>query len=371
MNFNNIYFISFIFAAFTLAILFLLKSKGDKKANRIMSGMLLLFGYYIFYSLLFWNKEILHKSSVNWIHLNKTHLIPISLIGAFFYGYIKKILCKEKFGITGILNFLPLIFLIITFGKYYIQSADSKLSISKNESITEFVLLTDNLVASILVFSMIVHGVLSYRLFLKVKPEDKDIQIWTKAISLTYLALASSFLIYYALWYMNILTSNQDYFISFLITVFIALVGYFAFMQPDIFNGKPIHEVIPLVKKYQKTGLSKEYSAELKLKLMNIINEDQIYLRNDLGLMDIANALRISRNHASQVINEHFNMSFYDFINKFRIIEAERMINSDLNLNFTEIAYTVGFNNRISFYKAFKKFTGLNPSQYLENRRVS
>jgi len=148
--------------------------------------------------------------------------------------------------------------------------------------------------------------------------------------------------------------------------VFIAFVSYFAFMQPDLFNGKPIEQIIPLPSrlyvKYQRTGLSKELSKDLKEKLLTLMETDKLFIESEINLLDIAKLLNISRNQASQVINENFDMSFYDFINNYRVAEAKELIDNELN--FTEIAYSVGFNNRISFYKAFKKFTGLNPTQY-------
>jgi YesN/AraC family two-component response regulator len=220
---------------------------------------------------------------------------------------------------------------------------------------------------------LLFYAFLSYRLVKKVDKKDFDLYFWVKTISIAFAGIAVGYVIYYALYYANVLTSTQDYIIAFMEIVFISFVGYMAFMQPDIFNGKPIGKVIPFLEKYHKSGLSEEYSTMLKSRLINLINDEKIHLRSNVGLIDIAIAINVSRNHASQVINEQFNVSFYDFINKYRIVEAKKIItnNDDSNLNLTEIAYTVGFNNRISFYNAFKKFTGLSPSQYLKTKIAS
>ena len=69
--------------------------------------------------------------------------------------------------------------------------------------------------------------------------------------------------------------------------------------------------------KYEKTGLSESFSLELKNKLEYLMNSEKLHLRHELRLDDIAELLDISRHHASQVINENFNMSFYDFINSY------------------------------------------------------
>ena len=56
------------------------------------------------------------------------------------------------------------------------------------------------------------------------------------------------------------------------------------------------------------------------------MDTQKLYLNHELRLDDIANMLNISRHHASQVINENFNMSFYDFINTYRIEEAKNKL---------------------------------------------
>ena len=62
--------------------------------------------------------------------------------------------------------------------------------------------------------------------------------------------------------------------------------------------------------------------------------------------------------------NPFFN--FFDFINQFRIDEARSILKNPEKKQFTvlEILYEVGFNSKSSFNTAFKKHTGLTPTQY-------
>ncbi|NVN17500.1 helix-turn-helix domain-containing protein [Muricauda sp. HICW] len=120
--------------------------------------------------------------------------------------------------------------------------------------------------------------------------------------------------------------------------------------------------------KYEKTGLSESFSLELKNKLELLMNEEKLYLNHELRLDDIAELLDISRHHASQVINENFNLSFYDFVNSYRIEEAKNRLCSDFentSESISDIAYQCGFNNRVSFYKAFKKVTQVTPKEFV------
>ncbi len=123
--------------------------------------------------------------------------------------------------------------------------------------------------------------------------------------------------------------------------------------------------------KYANSGLSEELLTQLALKLELIMIEKKTYLNNDLKLDDLAQNLSVSRHHLSQIINQKYNLGFYDYINKFRIKEAKKLIKIDSNSGVTEIAYTVGFNNRVSFYKAFKKFAYCTPTEYRELQKIS
>ena len=61
-------------------------------------------------------------------------------------------------------------------------------------------------------------------------------------------------------------------------------------------------------------------------------------------------------------------MNFNQFLNKYRIEEAKKRLKDPEENQFVvlKIAYDVGFNSKSTFNTAFKKFTGMSPSQYRE-----
>jgi len=362
MSIVHYFFTGFSFLSFILALLFFFKKKEDRVANFLLGILLLLYSYFLIYSVIFWTGVI-----AKFPNLIATFYIPAPLLGTIFYLYVKRVISPKKITLWDALYFLPFLFVSLSFWGFYIQSTENKIFIVKNNLFNDYVFLS-KYIDLIISFFLIFFGIKSYLLFRNTNSDDMDIRLWVKVISITFICFAISYLSYTFLFYLNLLTVSQDYLISFMLVVFIALVSYFAFMQPDLFNGKPVEQIIPLPHrlnvKYQRTGLSKELSKDLKEKLLNLMEEDKLFLESEINLLDIAKLLNVSRNQASQVINENFDLSFYDFINSYRIAEAKELI--DNKLNFTEIAYTVGFNNRISFYKAFKKFTGLNPTQFKE-----
>ena len=118
--------------------------------------------------------------------------------------------------------------------------------------------------------------------------------------------------------------------------------------------------------KYAKSGLNTEQMQEYKNRLDNIMVAEQAYLRPELTLPKLAEAVQCSINHLSQVINSGFGMSFFDYLNQHRISHARKLLSEidDRSGAILNIAFTVGFNSNSAFYAAFKKCVGQTPAQY-------
>ena len=141
--------------------------------------------------------------------------------------------------------------------------------------------------------------------------------------------------------------------ITALMAVCVFIVSFFSFNQPEVFNGKPIEAIVPLFK-YKKTGIAPDLSLTMKENLLKYMRQEKPYLKSDLRLDDLAQLLDLPRHHTSQIINEHFHLNFNDFINKYRVEAAILLLEQNGQVyNMKEIAYQVGFNNYVSFYKAF------------------
>ena len=118
--------------------------------------------------------------------------------------------------------------------------------------------------------------------------------------------------------------------------------------------------------KYAKSGLTDDRLALYKNRLERVMKSERLYLRPDLTLPELAKAVNCSVNHLSQVINSGFGMSFFDYVNRYRVDHAKTLLseldgNGDSVLN---IAFSVGFNSNSAFYTAFRKCVGQAPAQY-------
>lgn len=99
-----------------------------------------------------------------------------------------------------------------------------------------------------------------------------------------------------------------------------------------------------------------------------LIEEEKIYRDENLSLTTVAERLNISANYLSQLINKLSDFNFTDFINRYRIEEAKKfLVHQDFaHYTITAIGLEAGFNSRSAFYSAFKKCTGITPTEYQE-----
>ena len=123
------------------------------------------------------------------------------------------------------------------------------------------------------------------------------------------------------------------------------------------------------LKKYEGSSLNPEQVPELVVKLDKLMQGEKMYLNNNLRLGDLAEAVGIGKHHLSQIINQHYGFSFYDFVNRFRVEEAKRLLLKHPDFTMIQVAFDCGFNNKTSFFNAFKKFESINPSKFREHNR--
>lgn len=74
----------------------------------------------------------------------------------------------------------------------------------------------------------------------------------------------------------------------------------------------------------------------------------------------------IAAKDLSMIINRHFNLNFYEFVNGYRIEEAKKRLLDPANKSktITDIYLEVGFNSKSVFNTFFKKLVGKTPSEY-------
>jgi AraC-like DNA-binding protein len=149
----------------------------------------------------------------------------------------------------------------------------------------------------------------------------------------------------------------------------IPLIAFFIFFNIIFYRGWTQPQVFTCFEekaKYQTSNLTKEEAERYLKQIADHMERQKPFLKMELTLKDLSEELGIPHRHLSQILNENLNQNFYDFIGRYRIEESKRMLleSGATRKTVLEIIYEVGFNSKSSFNAAFKKYTGVTPSQF-------
>ncbi|WP_315821156.1 helix-turn-helix domain-containing protein [Paraflavitalea speifideaquila] len=205
-----------------------------------------------------------------------------------------------------------------------------------------------------------------YAVWSTVEENSLKTKLYLKWILLFFAAYSVVQLIGFSLWY------YIPFVISLYVSVLVKLLTTIGIFAIAYLNVQHAHQVAPVVmempagpaEKYKFSKLDHETAQAIQLQLQQLVDTEKFYLQRDLKQKEVADKLATSVHHLSQVLNEHMGISFPDFVNQQRIEAAKKMLIAGDNSKIESIALDTGFNNKVSFNKAFKKFTGFTPSQY-------
>ena len=130
-------------------------------------------------------------------------------------------------------------------------------------------------------------------------------------------------------------------------------------------------EEAPRQKKYVSNTLTRNEAREIAAKIERIMEKEKPYLQPDLKVGKLAEMVGISSHKLSQFFSQHKDISFYDYVNKYRVEEFKRMVKDEdvKNLTLSAMAERAGFSSRASFFRYFKNIEGISPGEYLKSRQ--
>ena len=290
------------------------------------------------------------------------------LYGPIIYFYTQCVIYSDfKLSRKNLLHLIPYLLLTITILSFRNFTPGTLEEIIKNDLPWQFYLVSALMYAHIFAYlGQSYRSLWKYRLIIKNEYSQID-QInldWLSSFLntfglITFISLVQNFIT---------LTGNRYVLILSLVLLLI-FIFYFvnkvilkALRQPEIFAGITKNESI----KYLGSNLTPSQIGEYKEQLLALLRNEKPFLNPQVSLSDLSEKLSVSTKHLSQVINQSFNKSFFDFINTYRIQEAQQILkeSKDDKLTVLEVMYQVGFNSKSSFNTAFKKETGQTPTEF-------
>jgi len=115
--------------------------------------------------------------------------------------------------------------------------------------------------------------------------------------------------------------------------------------------------------KYARSALTPEHAEQLASRIKAAMEKDALYLDPNLSLQKLSRHAGALPNQISQTLNEQIGSTFFDYIGHHRI-EAAKPLLREGTASTLSVSLDVGFNSRSTFYKAFKRETGMTPKAF-------
>ncbi len=92
---------------------------------------------------------------------------------------------------------------------------------------------------------------------------------------------------------------------------------------------------------------------------------EEHFTDTSLSLNEVSQAININASYLSHLFTSTVGQSFVYYVNSYRVNQARNLL-SNSEVQIQDIGMIVGFNNMTTFYRVFKKYTGMTPKAYRE-----
>jgi AraC-like DNA-binding protein len=351
-----------------LSLILFVSRKGNARANKFLSLLILLFSIVQIWDFLMYTRLILRFP-----HMLMIVNPLILLLGPFVYFYVKALTSVDwKYSVRLVVHFIPTAAYYVFFLPFYFLHEQEKFRLI-SDAIVNHKFIIPRTFYIIAIIQILIYLIYSIRILLEHSTYIKNHFSFTEHVNLNW--LKRLLIIFILLWLAFALRSLYPIkmiweFSAILSVLSMYVVGYFGYNQPAIFEEPMIDSMSKSdkkeIKKYASSPLTEKEITEYLNKILVLMKDEKMFLKNDLKIGEVAAKVNVPLHYVSQIINEKLGKNFYDFINEFRVDEAKKRL-ADTTYNYLTIlaiGFDSGFNSKTAFYSAFKKISGMNPSEY-------
>jgi AraC-like DNA-binding protein len=308
-------------------------------------------------------------------HLYQTSFIATILYLPFSFLFVRSVIQGDKAGVTwpDLLHVIPLLLFLADYSGIYLLSASDKVALLNNTDISPYnflkgYFLPDYFHKPLRFLLFLLYTGLQFRLALRLGPVLRK---WI----VPYLGGQFFLILYYVL---SQFTFSYEIlpFVHALISVYLLFIALGLLLNPHIlYNHRVISlaesKLIARVREDMARDSEKSRSDVIASRLTTFMNNDRPYLRHGYAMHNLSSDLQIPSYQLSIYLNHYLGISFNDYLNKHRIEYSKKLLREGANQLYTleALAYECGFNNRNSFTAAFKRFTGVTPSEFIRSQR--
>ena len=145
----------------------------------------------------------------------------------------------------------------------------------------------------------------------------------------------------------------SDYLTGLFSSILVFLIAWQLLIRPWVLSIRPARNE------------SEEFEQDGET-LRRFLTDTRAWQDPTLQLPELAARLGWSTNHASAVINQGLQSSFYDVLVGYRLDEFERLARDNVaGRSVLELALDSGFNSKASFYRAFRERHDVTPTRFM------
>lgn len=301
------------------------------------------------------------------------------LIGPVFYFYLKSLLSQD-FSLTKkeIIHFLPatfyLIYSLVVFVGDKLLLDEFYFYADGRDKDLDFWYQFSGLISMLFYLALSLKHYLEYRKasLQEVSFADEIAFKWIQHFTIAFgviLILRVLFFILNPEW--GEFGSKYWYYLCFsILLMYISITGYSSTLKvattlrPNLLDSNQANQ--------EKNTDESEDLSIWKHKINALFESNDIFKNPNLTLTDLARNLDTNRNIISKVINQEFEMNFNDYVNEKRVESIIKRLENGEHVKTTllGIAIDCGFNSKTTFNRAFKKYTGESPKQFISKNQL-
>ena len=223
-------------------------------------------------------------------------------------------------------------------------------------------------------FSLYVVHILAYiyaaRMKLRAKGQAKENYLipmearalWVKRLHIVFGAIATIQFFHLG---DALISGYYTFHVNFVLTLVYSFFVYVIAYQV-VFN---VGRLMPgFGEKYASVKIGKDKKESLVPQLLQLFEEEKVYLNPELKLADVAARLSVAPHVLTTLLNAELQKTFFEFLNQYRVEAFIGMAKDPqyAHLSIMGIAHEAGYKSKSSFNTAFKKIKGQTPSEYLK-----
>lgn len=172
--------------------------------------------------------------------------------------------------------------------------------------------------------------------------------------------------------YILVLTFNHSvlhiiyYYVSVGCSLYIVYMELF-----DRLTGKIVTQIQAVKTNKPYTDVIENKKSALKDRLDEYIRDKYVWRDPDLTLNTLASQLFTNRTTLAKVIRDNGYENYTNYINKLRVEDFIKTVETEQSINFQEAFFFAGFRSRSTALRNFRQITGMTPSEFFLKRGIA